>query len=442
VTTTMEPTGPFAGATPLPYEQLVALDQQHLLHPQHHPLDHTEPVIFARGEGAILWDVRGRRYLDGLSCLWNVNVGHGRVELARAAARQMEQLAFANSYAGSSNVPAITLAARLAALTPSQPGRPRLRTTFFTTGGAESNDTAIKTARYYWHLRGRPEKVKIISRTNGYHGVTVGALGATGLPAFHARFGPTAPGFVHVPAMDAGALEETIRREGPETIAAFIAEPVQGAGGVFPPPDEYFPRVRELCDRYEVLFIADEVITGFGRTGRFWGLEHWNVVPDMLCFAKGITSGYQPLGGVILSDAIRDVLYRQPPEVKWMHAYTYSAHPTCCAVAHANLDIIEREQLVERAARLGARLQARLGELRGHPVVREVRGLGMMAAVELAEGAVPGGGAAVLAELKRRGVFTRYRNDIVMFAPPLVIKEEELEELSDIVVGTVRDLAR
>jgi adenosylmethionine-8-amino-7-oxononanoate aminotransferase len=420
----------------LGYDELVALDQGHLLHPQHHPADHAEPVVFARGEGAILWDVRGRRYIDGLACLWNVNVGHGRRELAQAAARQMAELAFCNSYCGSSNAPAITLAARLAELAP-----PGLRTTFFTTGGAESNDTAFKTARFYWQLKGRPQKTKIISRLKGYHGVTVGALAATGLPAFHARFGPSLPEFLQVPAMDPDALEALVQKEGPETVAAFIAEPVQGAGGVYPPPADYFPAVRRICDRYEVLLIADEVITGFGRTGTFWGLQQWNVAPDILSFAKGITSGYQPLGGVIIADAIRETLYTQPPDVKWMHAYTYSAHPTCCAVAHANLDIIEREGLVERARRLGARLQERLGALHGAPAVREVRGLGLMGAVELEPGAIPGSAGAVVAEMKRRGLFTRHREDIVMVAPPLVIKEEELEELGDILVGTVRELA-
>ena len=428
---------PPAAAASLSYEALVELDQAYLLHPQHHPADHTAPVIFARGEGAILWDVQGRRYIDGLSCLWNVNVGHGRRELADAGARQMAQLAFANAYAGASNEPAITLAARLAALAP-----PGLRTTFFTTGGAESNDTAIKTARFYWSLRGQPEKIKVLSRLDGYHGVTMGAMGATALPAFHPRFGPLPAGFRHVPAMDADALEAAIVEEGPETVAAYIAEPVQGAGGVYPPPADYFPRVRRLCDRYGILFIADEVITGFGRTGTFWGLQQWGVAPDLLSFAKGITSGYLPLGGVILSDAIRDVLFAQPPDVKWMHAYTYSAHPTCCAVAHANLDVIEREGLVARAARLGARLQERLAALGELPYVREARGLGMMGAVDLDPAAVPGSAAALVGEMKRRGVFTRHRNDTVMVAPPLVIAEAELEELVDVLAGTLRDLAR
>jgi len=416
------------------YEQLVAQDRAHLLHPQHHPADHVEPVIFERGEGAILWDTRGRRYIDGLSCLWNVNAGHGRRELAEAAARQMERLAFCSSYAGSSNEPAITLASRLAGLTPGT-----LNTTFFTTGGAESNDTAIKVARFYWALRGQPEKTKIVARVNAYHGTSVGTTPATHLPAFHPRFGPMAPGYLHVPAMDPEMFEETLQREGPETVAAYIAEPVQGAGGVYPPPDDYFPRIREICDHYDVLFIADEVITGFGRLGTFWGLQQWGISPDILCFAKGITSGYQPLGGTMISDPIRDVMYDQPSDVKFMHAFTYSAHPTLCAVAHANLDVFEREKLVERAARLGPVFQSRLAELRNDSFVKEVRGRGMMAGIELRSEAV--NAASVIARLKECGVFTRHRLDTICLAPPLVIKEDELEELCATVISTVRELA-
>jgi putrescine---pyruvate transaminase len=424
------------------YEELVALDHAHLLHPQHHPSDHTEPIIFERGEGALLWDVRGRRYIDGLSSLWNVNVGHGRRELAEAAARQMERLAFANSYVGTSTEVAISLGARLASLAPADAQRRRtLNTTFFTTGGGESNDTAIKTARFYWTLKGKPEKTKIVSRVNGYHGTTMGATAATGLAAFHPRFGPLAQGFVHVPAMDLDALEEKIQGENPETVAAVLAEPVQGAGGVYPPPDDYFPRLRELCDEYGMLLIADEVITGFGRLGTFWGLEQWGVVPDLLSFAKGITSGYQPLGGVMLSDEIRNTIMEQPPEVKYMHAFTYWGHPVCCAVAHANLDVIEREQLVQRAARIAPTFQEKLAVLRDDSFVKEVRGRGLMAGIELRPDAIPGSVGAVIAELKRRGVFTRYRADTICLAPPLVIKEEELEELCETVVSTVREMA-
>ena len=411
---------------------LLSLDQAHLVHPQQSDADQENAVVLAKGEDAILWDVDGRRYLDGLSCLWNVNVGHGRRELAEAAERQMSALAFASTYAGTTNEPAIKLATRLATLAPEG-----LNSVFFTTGGAESNDTAFKTARYYWHRMGKPNKVKILSRLDGYHGVTIGALAATGISAYWDRFGPLSPGFGQVEAMSPDALEARIKAEGPETVAAFIAEPVQGAGGVNPPPDDYFPRVRAICDRYEVLLIADEVITGFGRTGRYWGLEHWDVRPDMLSFAKGVTSGYQPLGGVIFSDTIRDSM--RAADARWMHAYTYSGHPTCCAVALANLDIIEREGLVERAARGGKRLLAGLAPLRDHPKVTDVRGLGMMAAVELQAGS--GLGPRALAEARRRGLLARVRGDIICLAPPLVTSDAELDEITTIVRASVEAVA-
>ena len=406
--------------------ELLALDQAHLLHPQHLDAEQREAIIFARGEGAVLWDVDGHRYLDGLSCLWNVNVGHGRRELAAAAAAQMEQLAFANGYSGASNEPAIRLAARLAAMAPGD-----LNTVFFTTGGAESNETAFKLARSYWSLQGRSGKATILSRQGGYHGVTAGAMAATGMPAFWEHFGPLPPGFGQVPAMSAEALEERILREGPDTVAAFIAEPVQGAGGVYPPPDDYFAKVRALCDRYEVLLIADEVITGFGRTGRMWGSEHWGLRPDLLSFAKGVTSGYQPLGGVLIGERVREAL--RP--VRWMHAYTYSAHPTCCAVALANLDIIEREGLVARAAVGGRRLLDGLEPLRARPDVKEVRGLGMMAAVEFRDGA--GIATPALAECRRRGLVTRSRGEVLMLAPPLMTPDAELDEMTAILRAAV-----
>ena len=229
-----------------------------------------------------------------------------------------------------------------------------------------------------------------------------------------------------------------IEKEGAGNIAAFIAEPVMGAGGAIPPPHTYFQRVQEVLKKHDVLMIADEVITGFGRTGTSWGLDHWGVVPDVISFAKGITSGYQPLGGIIISDAIRDVIYDQPPAQRWWHAYTYSAHATCCAVAHANLDLIEREGLVARAGALGERLVAGLAPLAGHPAVREVRGFGLMAAVEFTAGAVPGGGGALAKAMRDRGLFTRYRNDTVMFAPPFVTTDAELDEL----LGITRDSVR
>ena len=312
----------------------VASDRAHLLHPLHHPTAHEQPRIWVKGRGAIITDAGGRDYIDGLSGLWNVHVGHGRRELADAASAQMTTLAYASSYAGSTNHRAIELAQKLSGI-----AYPSINTIYFTSGGAEATDTSIKTARFYWKATGKPGKIKVISRLRAYHGLTLAAMSATGLPAFWPMFEPRVPGFAHIDAPDpyrfvspdpstsagiaaANQLEAAILREGADTVAAFIAEPVQGAGGVIVPPDDYFPRIREICDRHDVLFIADEVITGFGRTGRWFGLEHYGVEPDLMQFAKGITSGYVPLGGVGVSDRIRDVINGVPPAQRWMHAYT------------------------------------------------------------------------------------------------------------------------
>ena len=405
--------------------------------------------MFASGEGAVLRDVDGREYLDGLASLWNVHAGHGRRVLAEAAASQMTRLAYASAYSGFSNEPAVRLARRLITL-----AYPNLSGAYFTTGGAESNETAFKIARYVWRRRGRPGKTKVISRYHGYHGVTLAAMSATGIPAFHTMFAPVVPGFVHVlpsypyryASSMAEALEEAIQREGANTVAAFIAEPVIGAGGVIPPAADYFPAVRDICDRYEVLFIADEIITGFGRTGRWFALDHWGVQPDMVSFAKGVTSAYLPLGGTLVSAPIHDAIRDAPPAERFMHAATYSGHPACCAVGLANLDILEGEGLVERAAELGHRLLAGLQTLRELPGVGDVRGLGLMAGIELvtdkrAKTPAIGLGGRVLAEARRRGLITRMRagqagqtpiGDVICLAPPLVISESQIDRIVEV----------
>ena len=436
---------------------LITDDRAHLLHPLQHPADHATPHVWVKGRGVVLTDAEGREYLDGLSCLWNVNVGHGRKELGEAAAEQMATLAYSTNYVGSSNVPAIQLAHRLTEL-----AYPNLVATYFASGGAEANESAFKTARFFWKAKGQPKKVKVISRQYGYHGVTLAAMSATAVPGYAKMFEPVVPNFVHtatpygyrlagvkpgetVGQAAARMLEETILQEGPETVAAFIAEPVQGAGGVIVPPDDYFPLVRQICTKHNVLFIADEVITGFGRTGDWFALKRWGVQPDILSFAKGITSGYLPLGGIMVSREILDAMVSVPYADRWMHAYTYSGHPTCCAVGLRNLEIIEKEGLVENAAKMGARLLAGMKTLMDFKAVGEVRGLGMLVAVELVAdratkaGFDPAQGiiGKVQAALEARGVFTRNMRDIIAFAPPLVITAAQVDQLVESMRGAL-----
>jgi len=442
---------------PLEPATLIKDDQEHWIHPLHHPSDHLEPLLLVKGRGAVITDIQGREYIDGLAGLWNVNVGHGREELAQAAAQQMSELAYYSGYVGSSNVPAIQLASKLMTI-----AYPNMQAVFFTSGGAESNESAFKTARFYWKAKGKPDKVKIIARHWAYHGVTLQAMSATGMAAYWKMFEPRVPNFVHIPTCypyrqegsrpdetagqtAARLLEEAILREGPDTVAAFIAEPIHGGGGVLYPTDDYFPLVRQVCDRHNVLFIADEVITGFCRTGKWFALEHWNVLPDMVSFAKGVSSGYLPLGGIMVSKAIKQVMDEVKVEDRWMHAYTYSGHPTCCAVGLKNLEIMERERLWERAAAMGTRLHDGLrSALADHKHVGDIRGgKGLLAAVELVEdrgskapfGADKKVGPRVLQEMNKRGIVTRARLENIFFAPPLVISEAQVDHL----VSSLRD---
>jgi putrescine aminotransferase len=430
---------------------LVKDDQDHLIHPLHHPTEHLEPMVYVKGRGATITDITGREFIDGLAGLWNVNVGHGREELAQAAAAQMRELAYFSAYSGSSNLPAIQLASKLVTLAPEN-----MQGVFFTAGGAESNESAFKTARFYWKSKGKPDKVKIIARTLAYHGVTLQAMSATGMAPYWKMFEPRVPNFVHVPTCypyrqegarpgetagetAARLLEEAIVSEGADTVAAFIAEPIHGGGGVIYPTDDYFPLVRQVCDRHQVLLIADEVITGFCRTGRWFALQHWNVRPDIMSFAKGVSSGYLPLGGIMVSKEIKRALDEVNPDDRWMHAYTYSGHATCCAVGLKNIEIMERERLWERAAALGTRLyQGFAAALGAHPHVGDIRGgKGLLAALELVEdrstkASFPPDkkvGPRLLQEMNKRGVVTRARADHIFFAPPLVISEEQVDRI-------------
>jgi adenosylmethionine-8-amino-7-oxononanoate aminotransferase len=437
-------------------DQVLRADREHLIHPLYHPTDHAQPLVIVRGEGAEVIDASGKRYFDALSGLWNVNVGYGRAELAQVAAEQMSTLAFNNNYVGFANIPSAELAEKLVSL-----AYPNLNAVYFTTAGAESNESAFKTARFFWKLVGKPDKVKIISRHWGYHGVTMAAASATGLPQYHRMFAPLVPNFIqgvgpyrfHCELEDGGvrpctapeahdyaaALEQTLLQEDPGTVAGILAEPVQGAGGVIVPPGDYWPKLRQIADRHKVLLIADEVITGFGRTGKWFALDHWGVQPDIMSFAKGVTSAYLPLGGIMVSHQVQNAINEAPLDLKFTHAATYSGHPVCCAVGLGNVAIIEREGLVERAAKVGGWF---VEQLRHHlePLawVGSVRGLGMMAAVELADPAATGSAyydnaapvaGRVAARCVANGMMVRRINASFLLAPPLISSEEQLARL-------------
>ena len=442
--------------------EIIKNDQSHLIHPLHHASEAAEPLVVVEGRGVMIRDIQGREYIDGLSGLWNVSVGHGREELARAAYEQMKALAYYSNYVGSSNIPAVNLATKLCSL-----AYPNLSGVYFACGGAEANESAFKTARFYWKAKGKPNKVKIIARQHAYHGVTLQAMSATGMAAYWKMFEPRVPGFLHIQApypyrfqgarpgesvgqAAARELEEAILREGPDTVAAFIAEPVIGGGGVIVPPDDYFPLVREVCTRYQVLFIADEVITGFCRTGKWFALMHWGVQPDIMSFAKAVTSGYQPLGGIMVSREIHDAILNVALDDRWMHAYTYSGHPTCCAVGLANLAIMERERLWENAAKMGTRLHEGLLSLQKElAAIGDVRGgKGLLAAIELVssretKAGFPADqkvGSRVKREMEKRGLVTRTRAlkvgdtiaEHVYYAPPLIITEAQVDRILEI----------
>lgn len=435
-------------------EKLINCDKEHLLHPltRHRQFLESGPVLVVAGKGAKVQLSDGRWLIDGSAGLWCVNVGHGRDELAKAASDQMTKIAFTPTFGGFSNPPAIQLAERLADLAPGD-----LEAVFFTAGGSEANESAFKFARYYWRLIGKPSKSIVISHERGYHGLAHGTTAATGLTPYHSDFGPLAQGFEHVappycyrcpagvpadpascPVDHGRVLAKKIEELGPEHVAAVIVEPVLGTGGVIVPPEGYLRALREVCDRYDVLMIADEVITGFGRTGRWFGVERDGIVPDMLTFAKGVTSGYIPLGGVMIREHIWKAFHEVPDDHPIMHGFTYSGHPVSCAVALKNIDILEREELVPQVAARGNQLLNCLEELRELPYVGDVRGLGLMAAVEIVADKVtkerfPSAGlqrtAAVARWAREYGLVTRpLLDDILLLAPPFVINDEEINQ--------------
>ncbi len=435
---------------------LLDRDMAHLIHPLHSKAAQSGGKVWVGGEGEFLVDANGDRYIDGLAGLWNNTAGNGRRELAEAGAKQLAEMGYASGYAGSSNPRAIELAERLADIT-----YPNINHFYFTSGGGESTDTNIKMARYYWKLKGKPEKTKCISRIWGYHGVTLAAMSATGIDAYWPMFEPRVPGFIHIPGpypyfyeapegvsqgvAAANELEKAILEAGPDTVAMFIAEPVQGAGGVIVPQDDYFPRIREICDQYDVLLVSDEVITGFGRTGTMFGLEHWGVKPDLIQFAKAITSGYFPLGGIGVSDEIAKTM--DDSGKPFMHAYTYSAHPVGCAIANAMLDVIDKEDFPGQAAVKGKRLLNGLKDVLGdHPNVGDIRGLGLMAGVEYVKDrstketfdGAENVGPRIHAETMERGMFSRVRGDAYCLAPPIVTSDASIDRIVEILADATK----
>ncbi len=439
--------------------EMLAIDQNHLIHPLHVRGGHDNARIWAEGYGSTLVDTNGKEYIDGLAGLWNNTAGHSAQSLIDAAAAQYAKLPYASGYVGSSNDKAIELAAKLARIC-----YPQINRFYLTSGGGEATDSAIKMSRYYWKLKGKSEKTKVISRMLGYHGVTFAAMCATGMPVYWPMFEPRIPGFSHIPSpypyryessdpnvsqgvAAANELEKRILEEGPETVAMFIAEPVQGSGGVIPPQDDYFPRIREICDQYEVLLVADEVITGFGRTGKMFALEHWGVQPDIIQFAKAVTSGYFPFGGIGVRDEIASTM--DASTEPFMHAYTYSAHPIGSAIACAMIDLVESEDFPGQAAQKGQRLQDNLVSALGdHPHVGNIRGLGLLCGVEYVkdkatkEPFAPADkvGDKILNAAIERGLFSRVRGDVYCLAPPIVIENSEIDRLTAILRAATIDV--
>jgi putrescine aminotransferase len=428
------------------------LDRRHFLHPftDHRELGERGTRIIERAEGVYIHEASGHRLLDAMSGLWCVGLGYGRQELIDAGCRQLRELPFYNSFFQCTHPPAIRLAAQLCAIAP--PGFNRV---FFTNSGSEANDTVIRMVRYYWALQEQPRRQVIIARRNAYHGSTVGAASLCGMPWMHAQAGLPIPGIVHIeqpyafglaggqdPAefgvAVARQLDTAIRDLGPENVAAFIAEPVQGAGGAIIPPASYWPEIQRICDAHGILLVADEVITGFGRLGHWFGSQHYGIRPDLMSFAKGVTSGYQPLGGVLVGDRVGDVLVAKGGE--FFHGFTYSGHPVACAVASATLDVLQGEHIIQRVRdQVSPAFASRWQSLADHPNVGEARSVGLIGAVELVRD--KGRRQRFARELKagercrdiciEQGLVMRAVGDTMIVAPPLVITEPQLDELVD-----------
>lgn len=424
--------------TPTSSGQLAEEDMQAIIHPHTVIGQPQQPLILSGGKGAEVWDSEGRSYIDGTCGLWQCPVGHGRDELAQVAAEQIRNLEFYSSFGDYSNEPSIRLAKRLISLAPAG-----LERVFFTNGGSEGIETAVKLARLANMNAGRPERNVILARTSGYHGMSLGALAATGIEGMREGFGPLMPGVEYLSkphglehgkgATDflVGELERRIEEIGAHRIAAFVGEPILGVGGMVPPPDDYWPRVQEVLRRHGIFLIVDEIVTAFGRTGHWFASEHFGIEPDMVVTAKGLSSGYMPMGAVLIGRRVLEAA----DGAKFLHGFTYNGHPVACAVSLANLDIIERERLMDRAKVLGGRLLEALRPLEDLSHVREVRGVGMMLGIEYGAGDPAG----VQSRARGDGVIVRASGINIVLSPPLVITEEQIDSLAQIVVKHVTD---
>jgi len=435
----------------MPTAELQALDAAHHMHPFTHnnELEQKGARIITRAKGVTLTDSEGNHILDAMGGLWCVNIGYGRDELAEVAARQMRELPYYNTFFQTTHVPVIALSAKLAELAPGD-----LNQVFYAGSGSEANDTNIRMVRTYWAEMGQPERNVIISRKNAYHGSSIGSGSLGGMSGMHAQGGMPIPDIHHIDQpywyaeggdsdpeefglARARQLEEKIEELGAHRVAAFIAEPIQGAGGVIIPPDSYWPEIQRICDKYGILLIADEVICGFGRTGNWFGSQTLNIRPDIMTIAKGLSSGYAPIGGSIVSDKIAKVMNG----CEFNHGYTYSGHPVSCAVALENLRILEEEKIVERVAQdTGPYLQEKWRALADHPLVGEARIVGMMGSLALtphkksrATFAADAGTAGYICRERcfANNLVMRHVGDRMIVSPPLVITKDEIDTLAE-----------
>jgi putrescine aminotransferase len=390
----------------------------------------SSELVLVRGEGAFVWDEEGRKLLDVPASLWYCNVGHGRGEIADAVARQMRQLETYSTFQQNANRPALDLAERISELAPVEDSR-----IFFTSGGGDSIDTAVKLARRYWHAVGRPKKRSIVSRDRGYHGLHGFGTSITGLDVNREGLGELMPETVRVPTNDADALARLLEEQG-DTIAAFVCEPVIGTGGVVFPAAGYLEAVQQACRRHDVLFVVDEVITGFGRTGEMFASSRFGLDPDVLVVAKGLTSGYMPLGAAIVAQRVWDPFWKDGSDLVFRHGVTYAGHAAACAAAHANLDLLERERLVERVLEFEPVLDRALDPLRAHVGVAEVRtGAGLLAGIELAD---PSAAARVCDLCLAAGALMRaIAGGTLQISPPFVVEEDDLHFVARVVADAL-----